>query len=80
MAHESNNSASPFNKLFSKYTASYSLTPRRAASIRPLARSLSWWRNVSRGALIYWSQRFNKFMQLPSYTLPALAKGEHNNG
>lgn len=23
----------------------------------------------------YWPQRFNKYMQSPSYTLPALAKG-----
>ncbi len=27
----------------------------------------------------YWPQRFNKFMQSPSYTLPALAKGGRNN-
>lgn len=37
-----------------------------------------------RGARIfgvtYWPQRFNKFMQLLSYTLPALAKGGRNNG
>lgn len=27
----------------------------------------------------YWPQRFNNFMQSPSYTLPALAKGGRNN-
>lgn len=27
----------------------------------------------------YWPQRFNKFMQSPSYTLPALAKGGRNH-
>lgn len=27
----------------------------------------------------YWPQRFNKFMQSPSYTLPALAKGGRKN-
>ena len=28
----------------------------------------------------YWPQRFNKFMQSPSYTLPALAKGGRDHG
>ena len=28
----------------------------------------------------YWPQRFNKFMQSPSYTLPELAKGGRDHG